>query len=108
MITPVLPEFKRGDTFGMKGVYKVNGTPTPLSLSTVVRAQLRTPADALIAELTVQVLDQDEYPGEFTLGYAPTDAWPVCSARMDIQFTTGGTVQSTRTARLPIIGDVTR
>lgn len=108
-MTPVtLPAFKRGDSFAMVCTYKRFNGPEPISDSTTIRAQLRDPADALIAELTLQVEDQTMEPGKFVLSASPTQDWPVCDARMDIQFTTGGVIQSTRTARLPIIGDVTR
>lgn len=47
--------FKRGDTFRLSCVYKIDGTPA--ELPSQIRSQLRDFRDDLIAELDVSIVD---------------------------------------------------
>ena len=43
MTAQITPPFKRGDTFALSGVYRINGVASQLSAQTI-RSQLRTSA----------------------------------------------------------------
>ena len=108
----VTSTFKRGDTFGLSGVYRLNGIAVALH-SQLIRSQLRTSVGALVAEL-VALIDPDQisHPGRFHLSLAdparsstfPAPAKLYC----DIEVHEGGVIRSTETFIIPVIPDVSQ
>ena len=54
MTAQTTPPFKRGDTFALSGVYRINGVASQLTNQTI-RSQLRTSVGGLVANLSVEV-----------------------------------------------------
>lgn len=109
--TPKTPPFKRGDSFALTCTFKSAGQPAALT-GYSIRSHLRTLKEELVAELVPTIAaDQVATPGRFFLmpaDQAVTKGWPapgnlVC----EIEFTVGGTIQSTQTFLIPIERDVT-
>ena len=67
-----LPDFKRGDSFTLACVYKLDGVPTPVTGMTIA-SQIRTISGDLIAGLTYTMANQALYPGAFTLSAAASE-----------------------------------
>lgn len=102
-----LPNFKRGDTFELACVYKLDGVPSSISGMTIA-SQIRTVAGDLIATLTFQPGNQTLSPGSFTLtAGAGTTAWPIAGLRCDIQITSAGAIVSSDTFLVPVVQDIT-
>lgn len=103
-----IPNFKRGDTFSLVCIRKVNAVPTSVDLLTI-SAKIRHPNGTLIDTLAVTKSNQNVEPGKFFVkSSAATTAWPVCGARCDIEFTDpDGTIRSTDTILVPIVEDIT-
>jgi hypothetical protein len=106
---PVLPPFKRGDTFMFSCLHKVDGAPASVAEFAIL-AQIRTRLGVLVATLVPVVADQSEEPGRFYLRPedADTSGWPVGRHSGDIQITEGGVTRSTATFTLPVVEDMTR
>lgn len=103
-----LPDFKRGDSFALTCVYKIDGVPTPVTGMTIA-SQIRTVAGELVAALTYSMANQALYPGAFTLTAASgTAAWPIAGLRCDIQITNAGVVVSSDTFLVPVVQDITQ
>lgn len=104
-----LPDFKRGDTFSL-GCLKKDSGGTPENLSAVtISAQVRTPADELLATAVCAKVDQSANPGEFSVTVDPsvTSLWDLGKVLIDVQFSVGGAVTSTDTMRFKIVRDIT-
>ena len=106
------PPFKRGDTFALSGVFRVNGVATPLSSQTV-RSQLRTSVGALIANLSATLdPDQTVNPGRFYLSLvdpALSASFPApANLYCDVEVRDGDMVRSTETFIVPVVPDVSR
>lgn len=106
---PVLPPFKRGDTFMFSCLHKVDGEPESVS-GFDIQAQIRTRLGVLVATLVPVIADQVAEPGRFYLEPedADTTAWAVGRHSGDIQITQGGVTRSTVTFTLPVVEDMTR
>lgn len=109
--TPTTKPFKRGDSFALTCTFKSAGQPTSLAGYTI-RAHLRNSMGNLIADLVPQIAaDQVATPGRFFLApadQAVTKDWPAPgNLSCDIEFTLGGSIQSTQTFQIPIERDVT-
>jgi hypothetical protein len=101
-----LPSVKRGDTFILTGVYKVDGDPTSLTTYTVT-SQVRDAKLTLIQQLTVTKGNQTTDPGSFTLS-AGVITWRPGTYLCDVQFIeASGFVRSTETFYVPIEQDIT-
>lgn len=95
---------KRGDTFQLNGIYKIDGVATSLDLYTIT-SQVRDSRDRLIATLAV-AKDSIE-TGYFTLSGGEID-WKPGTYYCDIQFEDGdGFVRSTETFIIPVQEDIT-
>lgn len=101
-------EHKRGDSFALAGQLLESEGGAPVDLTGVaVRAQLRD-GDALIAELDATVVDAPNGRYSLTKPYVDTEAWPVKSLQLDVQFTwPGGTRRSTQTVVVRVLKDIT-
>lgn len=99
-------KFKRGDTFALACLYKVDGVPTSVS-SIDIDSQIRDSRGMLIQELTVNKLVPT---GSFALSSTSyeTSQWPVSVLRCDIQFSESGSVRSTQTFEIVVIEDITK
>jgi hypothetical protein len=109
--TPTTKPFKRGDSFALTCTFKSAGQPTALT-GYSIRAHLRDSMGRLITELVAQIAaDQVATPGRFFLtpaDQAQTKTWPAPgNLSCDIEFTLGGSTQSTQTFLIPIERDVT-
>ena len=106
---PVLPPFKRGDTFMFRCLHKVDGVPVSVS-EFEISAQIRTRLGVLVATLVPVIADQVAERGRFYLKPEPPDTsgWPVGRHFGDIQITQGGVTRSTATFTLPVVEDMTR
>lgn len=100
---------KRGDTLQLGCAYKDRAGVAQSLAGLVVRCHVRNAADALLAELTVDLSDQALYPGEFALSATPaeTASWPAGRYFLDIQITNGAAVISSETATLKVLQDIT-
>ena len=86
--SPPTFHFKRGDAFflGMKALNEL-GTPASLA-DTTVRSQVRTPRDAMVAELEVVWVDRNQGTYELRApGNGLIDTWPVDTLSVDVQYT---------------------
>jgi hypothetical protein len=104
-----LPNFKRGDTFRIEAVFRVDGAPTDLT-GWNVECQLRDRDDTAI-EMQIDLAVQADNPGQFLISPDgdDTSAWPLQRLRGDIQFTNpDGVVASTVTFIVPVVEDITR
>ena len=112
MTAQTTPPFKRGDTFALSGVYRINGVATPLSSQTV-RSQLRTSVGALVANLSATLdPDQTVNPGRFYLSLvdpALSASFPApANLYCDVEVRDGDMVRSTDTFIVPVVPDVSR
>jgi len=100
-----LSEFKRGDTFILVCVYKVDGEPAPIDGLTIA-SQIRQANGSLVANMMVEP-DEDE--GKFLLTPdTETDTWPLDVLQCDIEITDDGFVRSSETVYIPVVKDITR
>jgi hypothetical protein len=100
---------KRGDTFALGCTYKNSeGTAESLEGMTVT-SQIRDREDVLLQALTVDLADQDEDEGQFSISATATETalWPVAKYLMDIQILNGTVVVSSETISLRIERDIT-
>lgn len=98
--------FKRGDTFSLSCVYKVDDVAvsvTPMTIS----AQLRNSDGDLVQQLTVT---KTVGTGTFTLvaSAVQTALWNLTLLKCDIQITQNDIVRSSSTFYVKVIEDVTR
>lgn len=112
MTVQTTPPFKRGDTFALSGVYRINGVATTLSSQTI-RSQLRTSVGALVANLSATLdPDQTVNPGRFYLSLvdpALSASFPApANLYCDVEVCDGGVVRSTETFIVPVTPDVSR
>lgn len=108
---PILPDFKRGDTYQLTCTYKGDGTTASSVAAFTIAAQLRTSAGTLVAEMTITKLTQSGATlGQFTV--EPTDpdttGWPLGRLEMDLEITEAGVIRSSETMVQPVVKDVTR
>ena len=107
MSLPTLPEFKRGDTFSLVCVYKVDDVPTSVTGFTI-RSQLRRTNKDLVATFTATPANQSTNPGKFTLTPdTDTEDWPVETLLCDIEISHSGAIRSTNTFAVPVVRDIT-
>lgn len=101
-----ITNFKRGDTFSLACVYKVDGVATSVTAFDI-DSQLRDSKDNLIQTLTVTKLPGT---GSFTLTATATDTtnWPVSVLKCDLQFSESGTVRSTETFNVVVVNEITK
>ena len=106
---PTLPEFKRGDTFLLSCVHKVDGTPTSVT-GYEISAQIRRSPGSLVAALETTLADQTALPGVFYLApvSADTSTWPTENLQVDIRILNGGIVRHTETLLIPVVRSVTQ
>lgn len=102
-----LPDFKRGDSFALACVYKVDGVPTSITGKTIT-SQIRTSDLTLIATLTTLPDDQIANVGHFRLVASGTTLWPVAGLRCDIQIIEAGVIVSSDTFLVPVVQDITQ
>lgn len=102
-----LPDFKRGDSFALACVYKVDGIASSIVGKTIT-SQIRTNELALVATLTAIPDNQSVNPGHFRLVGPSTTSWPVAGLRCDIQIVEAGVIVSTDTFLVPIVQDITQ
>lgn len=102
-----LPDFKRGDSFSLACVYKVDGVPTSID-GMDIASQIRTVSLDLVSALTFTPGNQTTSPGSFTLtADSGTASWPIAGLRCDIQITQSGIIISTDTFLVPVVQDIT-
>ena len=106
------PPFKRGDTFALSGVYRVNGVASQLSSQTI-RSQLRTSVGGLVANLVATIdADQTLNPGRFYLALvdpAQSETFPApANLYCDVEVHDGALVRSTETFIVPVVPDVSQ
>jgi hypothetical protein len=100
------PTIKRGSTVSWACELK-NAAGQAIDLAdSVITSQLRQQNGALVADLTVTLLDQTTNRGKFTLS-ADTSAWPVDSLQIDIRREVGGVVTYSTTGRIDVEAEVT-
>ena len=101
-----ITNFKRGDTFSLACVYKVDGVATSVAAFDI-DSQLRDSKDNLIKDLTVTKLPGT---GQFTLTASATDTtnWPVSVLKCDLQFSESGVVRSTETFNVVVVNEITK
>ncbi len=109
--TPRTKPFKRGDSFALTCTFTVGGQPASVAGYTI-RAHLRNSVGSMVAELVAQIAsDQVATPGRFFLAPADqsvTKQWPAPGdLSCDIEFTLGGSIQSTLKFLVPFERDVT-
>ena len=112
MTSQTTPPFKRGDTFALAGVYRINGVASQLSTQTI-RSQLRTSVGALVANLSAEIdPDQTVNPGRFYLSLvdpAQSASFPApANLYCDVEIHDGGMVRSTETFIVPVVPDVSQ
>ncbi len=101
-----LSEFKRGDTFLLACVYKVDGDPAPIDNLTIA-SQIRQANGSLIANMAVEADDLN--PARFFLTPdTETTTWPLDVLQCDIEITDDGFVRSSETVYIPVVKDITR
>lgn len=100
-------KFKRGDTFLLTCIFKVDDVASSVSAFTI-KAQLRNGAGNLVKELAV-TKDAIE-TGKFTLRCEATETqdWALALHKCDIQFTQSGTVNSSNTFYVEVVEDITK
>ena len=98
--------FKRGDTFSLSCVYKVDDVATSVSTITI-QAQLRDSDGDLVQELTVS---KPVGTGQFVLlaTAAQTQNWDLNLLKCDIQFTQNDVVRSSSTFFVNVTEDITK
>jgi hypothetical protein len=104
-----LPQFKRGDSFALSCIYKLDGVASSL-VGMSIASQIRTVSNDLIATLAYAPdADQVAHPGLFSLiATSGTAAWPIEGLRCDIQITKAGVITSSDTFLVPIVQDITQ
>jgi hypothetical protein len=101
-----LSEFKRGDTFLLSCVYKVDGDPAPIDNLTIT-SQVRQANGALVTDLVAEEVIGEV--GQFLLTPdTETDTWPLDVLQCDIEITDDGFVRSSETVYIPVVKDITR
>ena len=101
-----LSEFKRGDTFLLACVYKVDGEPAPIDGLTIA-SQIRQANGSLVATLAVEP-DIVE-TGKFLLTPdTETDTWPIDTLFCDLEISENGFIRSTQTFQVNVIKDITK
>lgn len=98
--------FKRGDTFSLSCVYKVDDINTSVAPITIA-AQIRNSDGDLVEQLTASK------PGTvglfiLTASAAQTLLWDIDLYKCDIQFTENNVVRSSTTFLINVVEDVTR
>lgn len=98
-------EFKRGDTFTLSCLYKVDGSPSSVD-SIDIQCQLRTSTGSLVHDF---VVTKDVAIGSFVISASAltTSSWPVTVLRCDIQFTEVDNVRSTQTFFVKVDEEIT-
>jgi hypothetical protein len=98
---------KRGDTFGRLATVLFDGTAVDLTGATIT-SQVRTPAGALIASLTIEVISAAA--GQVEISSTSTSAWPLSNATSpllcDIKIVDGDTNRTT-TFEIHVVAQVT-
>jgi len=101
-----LSEFKRGDTFLLACVYKVDGEPAPIDNLTIA-SQIRQANGALVATMAVEADDLN--PARFFLTPdTETTTWPLDLLQCDVEITDDEFVRSSQTFFIPVVKDITR
>ena len=95
---------KRGDTFSLLGVYKIDGVASSVS-SLVITSQVRDHSDRLVENLIVEKLVST---GQFLLKAIDTNLWSLNLLSCDIQFIEGDVIRSTSTFNILVEKDITR
>lgn len=98
--------FKRGDTFSLSCVYKVDDVASSVS-AIDIKAQLRDSDTDLVQELAVSKLVGT---GQFVLlaTAAQTQNWDLNLLKCDIQFTQNDVVRSSSTFFVNVTEDITK
>jgi hypothetical protein len=98
--------FKRGDTFSLACIYKVDGTATSVSAFDI-DSQIRDSQGNLIQTLTATKMPET---GSFTLTADAEDTtlWPVSVLKCDLQFSESGIVRSTETFNVVVVNEITK
>lgn len=98
--------FKRGDTFSLSCVYKVDDVATSVAPMTIT-SQLRTSGGDLVQQLTAT---KTAGTGTFTLVATATQTalWDLALLKCDIQIVENDIVRSSSTFYVKVIEDVTR
>lgn len=101
-----ITNFKRGDTFSLACVYKVNGVATSVA-DFDIDSQLRDTKDNLIQTLTVT---KTADVGSFIVAASATDTtdWPISVLKCDLQFSEDGIVRSTETFNVVVVNEITK
>lgn len=101
-----ITNFKRGDTFNLACVYKIDGTATSVT-GYDIDSQIREPQGTLIQTLAVTKLPEI---GSFTLTADAVDTalWPQSVLKCDIQFSENGIVRSTETFNIVVVNEITK
>lgn len=101
---------KRGSTLTINKVYLGdNGIPIPLTNKNLF-SQVRNSALFLIQELTVTILDQLLYPGQYTLSAGIIADWPIDSLFCDVKIvdTIDNTVLFLPTFQIIVMEEITQ
>jgi hypothetical protein len=98
---------KRGDTFGQLVTVLFDGVAVNLA-DAVITSQVRTPANALIADLTIAIINAAA--GEVEISSTTTSTWPLSNATSpllcDIKIVDGD-VNRTTTFEIYVLAQVT-
>jgi len=101
-----LSDFKRGDTFILVCVYKVDDVPTSIDNLTIA-SQIRQANGSLVANMAVE--PDDLNPARFFLTPdTETTTWPLDVLQCDIEITDDEFVRSSQTFFIPVVKDITR
>ena len=96
---------KRGDTFRKPGAVLTDVGAAVPTTGWQIAAQVRTPARAHVATLTIA--DRNDAAGTYTLT-SPTADWPVTQLMMDVQYTdAAGLISSTEDVLIDVRQDRT-
>jgi hypothetical protein len=101
-----ITNFKRGDTFSLACIYKVDNVATSVSAYDI-DSQVRDSQGNLIQTLTVTKLPET---GSFTLTADAEDtaSWPQSVLKCDLQFSENGIVRSTETFNVVVVNEITK
>ena len=100
-----LSEFKRGDTFLLACVYKVDGDPAPIDNLTIT-SQVRQANGALVTDLVAEEVIGEV--GQFLLTPdTNTVNWPLDVLFCDLQIIEDGFIRSTQTFKINVVKDIT-
>ena len=101
-----LSDFKRGDTFILVCVYKVDDEPASIDGLTI-SSQIRQANGSLVANMAVE--PDIEEVGKFLLTPdTETDTWPLDTLFCDLQIHEGSFIRSTQTFKINVIKDITK